>query len=213
MPPSKAELAAKHARLLKLAAQGWTTLAIARELHMDRRSVRQIRNDAGLPADPKPTQQPLTLEQKWASLTRKTRGGHRKWLGERAKRSGTPVMRYREQSYSPAAIAFRIRTGRDAEGQTFAECGYPHCVAPEHVDDTTTRFRDRDALRKVLGKPAAPERCVRLHDQAVEGRRGPDGVSYCEACKREQRFAHIKKPRRRRTASPFLAIPTTTPEV
>jgi hypothetical protein len=209
MPPSKAELAAKHARLLELAAEGWTTRALALELHMDRRSVRQIRNDAGLPADPKPVRQPLTLEEKWAALTRKTRGGHRKWLGERAKRSGTPVMRYREQSYSPAAIAFRIRTGRDAVGQTFAECGYPHCVAPEHVDDTTTRFRNRDALRKVLGMPAAPERCVRRHDQAVEGRRGPDGVAYCEACKRERRFQQVKHHGKRRATSLSFAIPTT----
>lgn len=193
MPPSKAELAAKHARLLELAAQGAATAVIARELHMDRRSVRSIRNAAELPADPKPEMQPLTLEQKWANLTRQVDGGHLEWLGERAKRSGTPVMRYREKPYSPAAIAFRIRTGRDAVGQTFAECGYRHCVAPEHVDDTLTRVRDRDSLRAVLGMAPPPKQCVHGHDQAKEGRRGPGGVAYCEACKRDQRHQARKQ--------------------
>ena len=195
MPPSRSELAAKHARLLELAAQGWTTQALARELHMDRRDVRRIRNEAGLPTNPVYENQPLTLEEKWRSLTRPVDGGHLDWVGERASRSGTPVLRYRETSYSPAAIAFRIRTGRDAQGRTFAECGHRQCIAPEHVDDLTTRLRDRDALRTILGKHPARPACVHGHDQDVEGRRTPDGRAYCQACNREKKLAQARRAR------------------
>lgn len=205
MPPSRAELAAKHARVVELAAAGVPTSTIATELHMDRRTVRALRNEAGHPATPR-VAQPLTLEEKWASLTREVGGGHLEWLGERAKRSGTPVMRYREEPYSPAAIAFRMRTGRDAVGQAFAECGYRHCVAPEHVDDTTTRIRDREALRRVVGMPAAPKVCRHGHDQAVDGRREADGTAYCQACKREYR-----RPLKRRTPPVLSAWPKEPP--
>ena len=192
MPPTRAELAAKHARLLELAATGCTTQEIARELHMDRRSVRQIRNDAGLPADLKPERQPLTLEQKWATFTRSVDGAHLEWTGSRVTNPArTPILRYRGRVYSAAGVAFKIRTGRDAVGQAFAECGQHQCVAPEHVDDTTTRVRDRDALRIVLGMPLAPAVCSHGHGQAVNGRREPDGTAYCAACKQEQRAARF----------------------
>lgn len=206
MPPSRAELAAKHARVAELAAQGTPTSTIANELHMDRRSVREIRNTAGHPAKPKPGVTTSTMEEKWTKLTNRVGGGHLEWLGERAKRSGTPVLRYREVSYSPAAIAFRMRTGREPEGQCFAECGFPHCVSPEHVDDTTTRVRDREALRRVIGMRPAPKVCRKGHDQKAEGRRLPDGRSYCLACQRE-----CKRPLKQRTrtavaAGPFIHI-------
>lgn len=204
MPPSRAELAEKHARVVELAAAGATTLSIATGLHMDRRSVRQIRNAAGYPANPKPGTTTRTVEQKWADLARLVDGGHLEWSGQIAKRSGTPIMMFREESYSPAALAFRHAHGRDPEGPVFAECGFPHCISPAHVDDTTTRMRDRDALRRVVGMPRPPKVCAHGHDQAIEGRRETDGRSYCEACKRERR-----RPLKRRTTPSRLPALTT----
>jgi hypothetical protein len=200
VPPSRAELAAKHARVVELAAQGVPTSTIAAELHMDRRSVREIRNAAGHPANPKPGTTTRTVEDKWVSCARPVDGGHVEWIGQIAKRSGTPLLMFREQSYSPAAIAFRMRTGREPEGQCFAECGFPHCVSPEHVDDTTTRVRDREALRRVIGMRPAPEVCRKGHDQKAEGRRLPDGRSYCLACQRE-----YKRPLKHRTRTAVAA--------
>lgn len=186
MAVSRAETARKRAQLLDLAAAGTSTAQIARELHMDRRDVRRLRNEAGHPA-PEKIRQPLTLEEKWRANTRPVDGGHLEWLGECQRTSGTPVMRYRERCYTAAAIAFEIQHGRKPVGQAFAECGFKHCVAPEHVDDTETRVRDRQALRMVLGMRPAKEKCRRGHDQAAHGRRLPSGVAYCERCRREHR--------------------------
>lgn len=186
MGVSLAERDRKRARLLELAAAGTSTAAIVRELHMDPRDVRRIRNAAGHPA-PKPVPQPLTLEQKWRSKTQPVEGGHLEWLGERQRTSGTPIMRYKERCYTAAAIAFEIRHGRKPVGQAFAECGFHQCVAPEHVDDTPARVRDRQALRIVLGMRPAKPVCGRGHDQAEHGRRSPDGGAYCERCRQEQR--------------------------
>jgi hypothetical protein len=181
MPPSRAELAAKHERVRRLAAEGWATARIAKELGMDRRDVRAVRNAAGLPVGPF-VQQPLTLEQKWAERTQPVDGGHLEWSGSRAV-SGTPIMIYRGRMYTAAAIAFRIHNGTDPIGYAKASCGTAHCVAPEHVDDAARRARDRAALRIVLGTGERPAFCRRAgHDQTVHGRLSPDGVQYCHAC-------------------------------
>lgn len=180
MPPSRAEVAAKRARLIELAAAGTPTAVIARQLGMDRRDVRRIRNQAGHPA-PEHVRQPLTLEQKWRSKTRPVDGGHLEWLGSRAQASGTPVLRYGEQMYTAYRIAFRIRTGRDPIGQAKPSCEYPQCVAPDCVDDTAIRNRDRGALRAVVGMSAPPEDCGNGHGPA-DRQFSPDGVSYCAGC-------------------------------
>lgn len=161
--------------------QGLSNTAIAARLHCDRHRVGDIRRALDMANVPK---QPLTLEEKWATLTRPVDGGHLEWLGERGKLSGTPVMRYREQSHSPAGIAFRIQHGREATGYAYAECGLRHCVAPAHVDDETTRTQTREQLRYLTGgRPRKPE-CRHGHDQSVHGRYETDGRAYCEECKR-----------------------------
>jgi hypothetical protein len=165
--------------------EGKSNTAIARELRADRVRVRRIRAELRIP-NRVHIPQPLTLEQKWEANTRPD-GGHLEWTGERAKCSGTPVLRYWPKSYSAAAVAFRIRTGRDPIGYVFAECGHQHCVAPEHVDDEVGRMRTREQLRYLTGGQARPEQCVHGHDQAQHGRYEADGRAYCEACKREQK--------------------------
>lgn len=91
-----------------------------------------------------------TSHTKPALRTRPKPGGHLEWTGERATGSRTPVLHYKGKVHSAAAIAFRQRTGRDPIGYARAECGLLHCVAPEHIDDTATRLRDRQALRDLL---------------------------------------------------------------
>lgn len=168
--------------------EGKSTGAIARELRADRGRVRAIRAELGIPAYVQ-IPQPLTLEQKWQANTRHVDGGHLEWTGERQSTSGTPVLRYWPKSYSPAAIAFRIKYGRDAQGYAYAECGVKHCVAPDHVEDEAGRARTREQLRYLTGGQERPERCVHGHDQAEHGRYEADGRAYCEACKRERKHA------------------------
>jgi hypothetical protein len=161
--------------------------AIARMLGVDRAAVRRIRGEAGIPYVP--VEQARTLEEKWASHTRPVDGGHLEWTGERQSTSGTPVMRYKDGNYSPAAVAFRIKHGRDAEGYAIADCELKHCVAPDHVEDEADRRRIREQLRYVTGGRERKPYCNHGHDQAVHGRYEPDGTAYCEACKAEQKRA------------------------
>lgn len=164
--------------------EGLSNTAIARRLRCDRHRVGDIRRELGIPNLPA---QPMSLRQKWAANTRPAAGGHVEWLGERQSTSGTPVLRYREKSYSPAGIAFEIRHGRPAVGYAFAECGMKHCIAPGHVDDETTRAQTREQLRYLTGGGVRKTHCVHGHDQTVHGRYESDGVAYCHACKLEQK--------------------------
>ena len=160
--------------------------AIAAQLGMDPRTVRTIREAAGIPYVPQPRGY-ATAEDKWAALVRPVDGGHLEWTGERVGAAGTPVMRFRERSMSPAGIAFRKRTGRDPVGQVRPECDYPHCVAPACVQDEPGRKALRLTLRRIKGMPDPPPQCTAGHDQATHGRLDEDGRHYCEACKRNSK--------------------------
>ena len=154
--------------------------AIARTLGVDRAAVRRIRGEAGIP---RVAALYATPEEKWQAHTRPVDGGHLEWTGERAKATGSPVMRLREVSYSPAAIAYRIKHGRDPHGYVKADCNMPGCLAPDHVEDEAGRHRNREQLRYLMGGRERKPFCVHGHDQAEHGRYEPDGTAYCEACK------------------------------
>lgn len=174
----------KDAQIRRLMRQGLSNNAIARELGVDRAAVRRIRKEAGIPS---PEPQPLSLEEKWRQRTRPVEGGHLEWTGERVNASRTPVMRYKEESHSPAAIAFRIEHGRDPDGYAIADCGMKHCVAPGHVLDEPGRQAARREIRSARGLGDRPALCSHGHDQAEHGRFEGDGRPYCEACKRQRK--------------------------
>lgn len=179
---------ATRADIIAMLRDGHSNTRIMRDLRCDKQRVRRIRAELALPAYG-PAEQTRTLEEKWASHTQPTDGGHVEWTGERQSTSNTPVMRYKEANYSPAAVAFRIRHGRDAQGYAIADCGLKHCVAPDHVEDEAGRTRIREQLRYVTGGRERKPFCVHGHDQAEHGRYEPDGTAYCEACKVEQKRA------------------------
>lgn len=132
---------ATRAQIIELLAEGLTNVAIAKQLGCDRYRVGDIRRDLGIPQAARPA---LTLEQKWRANTREVDGGHLEWTGERQATAGTPVLRHRGKSYSPAALAFKIRHGRDPQGYAYAECGHTrHCIEPDHVNDQAGRARTR----------------------------------------------------------------------
>jgi hypothetical protein len=180
-----------RADVAELLRAGLSNAEIARRLHCDRHAVGDTRRALGLANVP---MQPLSLEEKWRACTEPVEGGHLRWTGPRKNATGSPTMRYREKSISPAAIAFRIRTGREPQGYCYAECGYPHCVASAHADDFTTRQRDREALRLLTGRGAAPAVCPHGHDRAEHGGIQPDGAPYCRTCKREATQAPRSRP-------------------
>ncbi|MEU0671319.1 hypothetical protein ABZ330_00205 [Streptomyces sp. NPDC006172] len=193
---------ASRSQIIAALRAGHSNLRISRELHCDKSRVARLRRELDLPDV---VLQPLTLEEKWASKTKPVDGGHLEWTGERATASGTPLMRYKEAGYSPAAIAFQIRHGRPAQGYVKAECGYKHCVAPDHVNDEAGRQQARLMLRAELGLGDVPAKCVSGHDLAEHGKLETDGRAYCGMCKvidkRAQRDPSAPRRARRRPAS------------
>lgn len=162
-----------------LMRQGLSNREVGRLLRMDAHTVARLRRTHGIP---QLDSQPLTLEEKWASKTRPIAGGHLEWTGSHGTSAGTPVLVYRGTLQTAARIAFRIKHGREHEGQAKPECTLRHCVAPDHVLDTPGRTATRERLRLLMGMGARPDRCARGHDQAEHGRLQPDGVAYCAVC-------------------------------
>lgn len=127
---------APRADIIALLAEGHSDRYIARTLNAATKRIRKIRADLQLPrARRKAT---ITADQKWATFTRPTEGGHLAWTGHH--RAGqTPMFMLHGHNYSARRIAFRIAHGREPQGRVRAGCGWPPCVAPDHVEDAAMR--------------------------------------------------------------------------
>jgi hypothetical protein len=195
---------ASRADIIAMLRDGHSNSRIVRELHVDKQRVRRIRHELGLPAFV-PVEQTRTIEEKWALFTRPVDGCHMQWTGTRGTASGTPVLSYKEQVYTAASIAFRIRTGREPQGYAIPDCGRKHCVAPDHVNDEAGRRQARRRVRAERGLGEPPATCGRGHDQTEDGRLEADGTAYCEGCKvedkRRQRDPELPAPQGRRPRS------------
>ncbi|MER7835292.1 hypothetical protein ABTY98_05115 [Streptomyces sp. NPDC096040] len=178
----------REAEILTALQAGGSNNAIARELGVDKVAVARIRRDNCIPNtfERKRAEAP-SLEERWRQNVREVDGGHMEWTGHRATNSsGTPVLRFLGSWYSPAAIAFKMRTGRDPQGQVRAECDVHHCVAPACVEDEPGRQGIRLTLRRLQGLPDPPTgTCPDGHDLAVDGRLDARLHPYCEGCKRD----------------------------
>ncbi|MFJ1528218.1 LuxR C-terminal-related transcriptional regulator [Streptomyces mirabilis] len=198
MPKPKARPHPREAEILVELRAGGTNNGIARKLGVDKVAVGRIRGDHRIPNtyERKRAEQP-TLEQRWQELARTVTGGHAEWTGKRSTPSNTPILRHLGSWYSPAAIAFRMRTGREPHGQVRAECDFPQCVAPACVEDEPGRQALRRHLRALQGLGPVPDTCPGGHEQAVDGRLDASLHAYCEGCKRDK--ARAKKQARTAT--------------
>ncbi|NED73334.1 hypothetical protein G3I51_13475 [Streptomyces sp. SID9944] len=179
---------ATRADIIAMLRDGHSNKRISAELHCDKTRVRRIRDELGLPTYVRP-EETRSIEDKWRQYARPTSDGHMEWTGERRPGTGSPLLSFKERHHSAAAVAFRIRTGRDPQGYAMADCDMKHCVAPDHVEDAPGRRRNREQLRYLTGRRAAPERCKAGHDQTEHGRIAADGRAYCNTCKRARREA------------------------
>jgi hypothetical protein len=66
-------------------------------------------------------------------------GGHLHWCGATTGTSATPVVAFGGQVETAYRLAFRWWHGREPEGNVRPRCGYPHCVAGEHLADKRIR--------------------------------------------------------------------------
>ncbi|MCX5362909.1 hypothetical protein OG864_29865 [Streptomyces sp. NBC_00124] len=167
---------------------GATNRAVAAELGIGKDTAARYRDRLGFgPArkHPHPTRTPLTLEQKWATYTRPVEGGHLEWTGRHRTDTKTMVFTHLSREYTARSVAFRVATGRTAEGKVTAECDHPECVAPEHVADEPARTRLRAQYAAVIGITSHLTECTRGHDVATHRRYDRAGRAYCGTCHAE----------------------------
>ena len=125
---------------------GLSDSAISKQLHCAPATVSKTRAALDLPKAKSGVRPPASVEDAFHARTRATADGHLIWTGHITRNRNAPMLRYGGRELSAYRIAWRIRTGREADGHVRPMCGVPGCVAPACVDDRTTRQRDRAAL-------------------------------------------------------------------
>lgn len=176
----------KYLGIVQLLREGLSIRNIAATLHVDRRTIRQIRDCEGITqADRR-----RSLDDK-LDLPSVPTGvdGHVKWTGRRD--HGTPTIAHQGHVYSVAALIFTRRTGLKPAGQVRAECDFPQCVAPGHLADDLERRTTRLQMRALFLWDAPWSACPSGHGWEEYGRVEPDLTLYCKGCTsdRDKRLA------------------------
>ncbi|MEU1800822.1 hypothetical protein [Streptomyces sp. NPDC019937] len=125
--------------------------AIVQQLHVSSRTVARTRAALRLPKAKPGTKAAATLEAAFRARTEPVAGGHLRWTGHWTK-NNVPGLRYGGHFHTAHRVAFRIRTGRDAEGNARPECDYEGCVDPAHVQDAREREQARATYTAIFGK-------------------------------------------------------------
>lgn len=170
----------KHDAMARRVREGLTDTAIAAELHVDRRAVARVRQILGVA----PMTNSTTLGDKLDKFSVAMTDGHTDWTGRRNTEGGAPQIRHQGRQHPAAAVAFERRTGRAPVGMCRADCGFKHCLTPEHVVDDLERRHVREHLRALEGLPPVPwDACPTAgHSYGEHGRIEPDLTVYCRQC-------------------------------
>ncbi|MFF9554551.1 hypothetical protein ACF1DY_01785 [Streptomyces albus] len=166
-----------------LLRQGLSDRRISEQLHVDAKAVAATRKALGLPKH-RPGRAPAaSLEEAFWARTEPVEGGHLRWTGTRG-RHEAPIVCFRGRRVSAYRVAFGLSHTREPRGHCSPGCGYPGCVAPEHVDDDLDRTRTRAMLHAVQGRQVQGDVCKRGHEAAEHRRYTSTGRAYCGACSR-----------------------------
>ncbi|WP_051818887.1 hypothetical protein [Streptomyces sp. NRRL S-1813] len=122
-----------------------------------------------------------SVEELFHARTEPVEGGHLRWTGYTSKR-GLASVRYAGRIHTALQIAFRIHNDREPVGHCSTDCGMAGCVAPAHVEDDTTRTRNRATYAALIGVESPAEACGRGHAAADHRRYRRDGRPYCLPC-------------------------------
>ncbi|MGW5123229.1 hypothetical protein ACWEQ7_04035 [Streptomyces sp. NPDC004069] len=113
---------------------------IARELGVDRGTVRRAREALGLPA---PRRGKRSMYPSLADVVRgnseQLDDGHVRWTGYRDAHSNTPLVLYCGQRIPAPRAAFQLHYGREPVGKPLPTCGMHGCIAGEHLADRPMR--------------------------------------------------------------------------
>lgn len=127
----------------ELLRAGHSDAAIARQLHVDKKTAAKAREALSLPKS-KPGRRPAaSAEDLFWRRVKPTDDGHMEWTGFSS--AGTPCLRHGGRNQTAYRVAYRIAKGREPEGKALPSCGLEHCVKPGHHADRA----DRAEARKV----------------------------------------------------------------
>lgn len=74
----------------------------------------------------------------FAACTQPVDGGHVRWTG-RVSETGTPVISVQGRAVTVYRLQFGDVHGREPDGSVRPGCGYPRCVAGDHLEDRRLR--------------------------------------------------------------------------
>lgn len=174
-----------YTEVVTLLRQGLSNKAVVQQVDVHHVTVAKIRREQGIPRHPSGRTSYATAEDAYRARTEPAGGRHLRWTGP-LNGSGSPCFMHAGRTLSAYRVAFTIHTGREPEGHVFPACDVPLCVAPECMDDTAARTRDRAALAGILGRRQYAKTCASGHPYAEAARFLPDGSRYCGTCRRER---------------------------
>lgn len=174
----------KYAAVAELLRHGLSNKAVVQQIDIHHVTVGKIRRELGIARHPSGRKSYATAEEAWRARVEPAEGHHLRWTGSHSS-DGVPVFMHDGRTLSAYRTAFQLRTGREPVGHVFPACEVvPKCVAPECMDDTAARTRDRSALAAILGLQQYAEVCLNGHRYAETARFLPDGARYCSGCRR-----------------------------
>jgi hypothetical protein len=138
-----------HQDIVDLVRAGLSDAEISRRLSVDARRPSAIRRTLGLPKH-RPGRKPKSAPDLFADRTQPREDGHLEWTGHRSPH-GLPLLRTGGKLETAYRVAFRIRHGREPQGHVKPGCGVDDCVAPDHVEDTPMRERNRATYSAIFG--------------------------------------------------------------
>ncbi|MFH9579063.1 helix-turn-helix domain-containing protein [Streptomyces globisporus] len=121
-----------RAAIVELLQAGLSDKAIARQVHVHRRTIAAVRAELGMPAH-KPGPTPSDPEDLFWRRTQPTDDGHLLWT------SPGRQLRGGDNKLSVHRVAFSIGNQRDPVGNVTTGCGRARCVHPAHVEDQPMR--------------------------------------------------------------------------
>lgn len=138
-----------RADITKMLRGGSSQREIIRTLRVSYKTVTRTRVALHMPAPARsaPPQRPLATE--FYARTKKADGGHLRWTGFYA--NGSPKLGREGATLSAYRVGFELLHGRPPVGQARPGCGYPKCVAPDHLEDQPMREQLRSQMAGIFG--------------------------------------------------------------
>ncbi|MGW2837349.1 hypothetical protein ACWCWD_06510 [Streptomyces sp. NPDC001493] len=139
-----------RADIAEMLQAGHSHVEIMRTLHVGPLIVTATRNALNMPAPARGGKPLRPIAETFAERTEPVGGGHLRWTGH-VWRDTTPILGRQGKGLSAYRVAFELRHGRRPVGHARPGCGYPQCVAPDHIEDKPMRERLRQQLAAILG--------------------------------------------------------------